>query len=477
MNRQLAIILLALTSLSTATVGDAADSATHAARATSWELSPYRIHLAMYVEPSPRLNPTMEKEWTKQLVATATVAMGGPCQIAVNDRLLAHRQRMLVELSNIAPPTTKGFVEDLQPETLPDKFLFVAVQDVDGDVRIVAREYDVACRVWNVPVARRVSQVSQVPREAVLAMQAAFAPLARIETVERDVVTLKFKAASLPKRDGSLSPLDHGVVFRPVILQLTANLQPKSAKLVPWTYLTPLPGAAGKSGEQQATFRAKLHSGLKGDFLPAYHPLQPRLALGIARSEMPTQLRLVDAADETVPLEGYEVLTEEIEEGTTSGKRENVGVTNRQGELAIPASDAILRRLIVTHGGHAVFSIPFVAGLQQEWKVPLPSDRRRLELAATVAEFHDELVDLVAKQAVLALRLQAGIAKQDLGLVGALSTELKNSATNSKLEARLQELKKSVGSADEATQEQLRPALAQADETFKQMKSLLEKLP
>jgi hypothetical protein len=444
--------------------------------ATSWELSPQRVQLTVYVDPSPRLSPSLEADLPRKLAAQASVVLGGPYQFSANNQLAALKSRMLIELPRPESPNDK-LLADKVPQKAADKLLFMVAQEQQGAVTVTAREYDQTCRVWNVPVTRRLQQANQVEAEALSALVAALAPLGRIDSEDSSLqdkgfVRLKLKGSRLPKRDGTLLVVDEHTVLRPIVVRQDANGATQSATIIPSTFL--VPASEGAGGSSSGSLRYQLHSGLRDNLLPAYHPHQPRLALGVVKSELPTRLKLVDAADESVPLEGYDVLTQSLA-GDTSAPPNKVGSTDRRGELNLPGMG--LSRLIIARGDEHLMSTLVMGGLQAELQVSIPSDRRRLELSAELAEFQDELVDLAARQAVTALRLQEGLKKADIALVGKLSEELKNALTNHRLEPRLAEVKKSLASADEATRQRLQPQITQAEQVLEQLRAVVEKLP
>ncbi|WP_425613761.1 hypothetical protein NA78x_003601 [Anatilimnocola sp. NA78] len=441
----------------------AADDSASSSPNTSWELTPYRLQLTVFVEPSARLLPALAADLQAQLIAATNTTMGGPWQVTANDKLASLRSQLLVSLSDLEAPPLK-----LNADTSADKLLFVAISEQAGKLQVCAREWDVACQAWNSPVTRTTSQVSRLPAESLQALLAAFGPLARLEAIDKDNVTLKLRAGSIPCRDGSYLTGSSISAFRPFVLSRSAE-QPVTAgtaTLVPWTYITPLPIAAGTT---RAQFRGKVHTSLGGQFFPEYHPRQLRVALGVAQGTMPTIVHVVDDSEAKRPLEGYDVFTQPLGGTSAVAEQLRLGVTNRAGELALPTTVVGLQRITIKHGSEELTSIPLIPGSQGRLQLTLPSDRKRLELAAAIAEFNDDLLDQVAKQAILAVQMKEALLKGDLTAIGKVAAELQSQRGKDKLSARLAQLAQSVATADEATRRRLEPQLAETKQALQQL--------
>ncbi|QDU28188.1 hypothetical protein ETAA8_32880 [Anatilimnocola aggregata] len=436
--------------------------------ATSWELTPYHIQLAVFVEPSARLLPNVEAALQAQLIAQANATLGGPWQVSAADKFAALRSHLLLTLIDVDALPLQFPAND---KSGPDKVLLVTVREQGGKIDICAREWDVTCQAWNVPVVRTTQQVGRLPAEASAAIVAAFAPLARIDAVDQDKVTLKLKAGNIPRRDGTYLTIGSTPAFRPFILARAGEQQAPSgtAVLVPWTYLAPQMSTVVTTGTKRANFRAKLHTGLRGTILPEYHPRQVRLALGISQGSAVTTVKLVDEATSAQPLEGYEVIAQALATSNVSAEKPRLGASDRNGELIIPPTTTGLQRLTVKHGGEELVSVPFIAGLQSRLQLALASDRRRLELAAALAELNDDLLDLVAKQGILALQMKEALLKRDFTQMGSVAAELKAVGRKDRYSARLAEITRSVAGADEATRRKLEPQVAEAKRAIEQL--------
>ncbi len=439
----------------------------------TWELRPYRIELCVVVEPSARLPAQFENDLSRQLTAQTQAAQGGPWQVTANQKLADPRHRLLRELPVNDPPTA------IEADKQIDKLIFVAIREQAGQFQITAREWDVVTRLWNVPITRTTAQPGRLAAEGLIAVLDAFGPLARIDAVAEGAVTLCLRAGALPRRDGTFLSVDRDAVFRPVLLQADkqGTPQPATAQVIPWTYLIPaaLP-TTSSSNLNRAVFKCSRPTALDGEMIPSYHPLQPRLAVGLARSIAPIRLQVVDADSPNLPLEGYEVRSRAAVLPVTA-KLEPHGLTRRDGRLEIPAGDGGLRWVGILHGGEPLAVRPIVAGLHGELKIFVKSDRRRLELAAALVELNDDLLDFAGRLTILGTRVQAAVAKRDVTQIGRLSQETRALAANNPFPARVTELERQIAATDEGTRNRLAPALDQAKATLATLKAAQDKLP
>lgn len=443
-----------------------------APKAIAWELQPYRIELCVIVEPSPRLPAGYEADLATQLTAQCQAANGGPWQVASNQKPAAHRTRLLRELPIPDPPAA------LEASPGIDKVILVSLRERNGQFQMVAREWDAIARLWNVPVIRSVAQNGGLAAEALSAVQAAFGQLALIDQHDANSTTIRLRASAVPRRDGSYFSADRDAVFRPFLVQTDKQGQPQPATstVVPSVFLTPVttPGAISTSAGKGTTIKCLANRVLTGDYIPAYHPLQLRLAVGLAKSTEPIRVRVVDVDDPKQPLEGYEIRTRPLA-SAAGANTDRQGTTNRQGEFVLKPTTPLW--ISVSQGGEPLQSRPVVPGLQSELVIPIKNDRQRLELAASVAELNDDLLDTLSRQVILDLRAAEALKKRDISLAARLSTELKNNGSNPQLPARLAELEKQSASLEPVAREQLKPALDQAKTSLERLKETIAKLP
>ncbi|MHC4176453.1 MAG: hypothetical protein ACYSWU_03045, partial [Planctomycetota bacterium] len=186
--------------------------------------------------------------------------------------------------------------------------MLLAVSQTTDGFRVTARELDVPTQIWSASVGRRAWQAGKLRDAALEAIFATFAPLARIESVDKQQVMLRPKAAALPLRDEQLLAVEPGDVFLPVIRfqDYQGNL-PKDRQgnvirpqPVPWTFCTVQQITPGR-------FRCRLDTGLRSPLSGRRRRRFQQLALAVIPPRRPSTLTLRSPSEPKRALAGYEV--------------------------------------------------------------------------------------------------------------------------------------------------------------------------
>lgn len=408
----------------------------------SWELSPYRIHLLVAVEPGGTLPPRLADELPADVAAQSIVAAGGAWRVTAAGSSGDLHGAMLSDIANVA-------AGDLPAEALGgDKVMLLAVRELPGGYRVAARELDVATGLWNSVVIRDVPQSGHLGLVALRAVLAAFAPLGRIESVQAGMAKLKLRGGALVGSGRGQPLVSAGAVFRAVLLASDSQgkLQKGSAQPIDWTLLV-----ATSATAQAASCR--IETGLAPEAIPPYHPQRPRWALGVTPPGGSTRLRLVAAGSEDAPLEGCQVLA--VDGDSPAG--ELIGRSDASGRVSVPSAGSAVRTLVVRRGRQHLARVPLVPGLAREVSLTLPDDRPRLAIEAALAEIEDGLIDEIARREALVARAKLAIAASDTATADALKKQLGGVAGADPLAARLDQAERAVKSADAAVQSALQP--------------------
>lgn len=438
----LALLLAAATS----TVLGFADPLVAAEKGTSWELTPYRILLLIAAEPAASAPRLLADDLAASLPARAAAVVGGSWQLEAAVVPAELRQALIDGLGNVT-------ADRLPAEaSTHDKVILLTLAGTDTGMRIQARELDVPSGLWNSVVTREVAQPEQVAGAAWQTVLVAFAPVARIDAVEKGTATLRLRAGAIARRDRGLAALPSGTVLRPVLVTLdeAGTPQAKSAQLIDWTLLT-----VTSSGGASATCR--VDTGLAGEPIPGYHPRRMRLAVGVSPSAGSTRLALVSRSSGAAPLEGIEVLAADPAAGADA-RGQSLGLSDLAGVVVVPPGSAAMRMLDIRQGAQTLARVPIVPGLDAEIRLALADNRERLAIEAALTEAEDALVDLAARRQALAARIKlarkAGEANAD-----ALLPKLKALAGVESQQAPLSRAEKAIQSADPAAQALLQPKL------------------
>ncbi len=418
----------------------------------AWELRPYRIQALFAIDGDEQLPAHVQSELPVYLKERGAAIVGGTwkLEVAAAPAELAHA--IVHDIGSVTqkmlPATAQQF----------DKVILLGLEAADGGFRIRAREFDVVTGLWNATISSDARQADYLPQAALRAMLTAFAPLARIEKIDGETVTLKLRASALLPRSQKQA-LASGTVFRPVLLECNAQgtIAPGKAELVDWTYLTAAEISSG-------IVKCRVQSGLSGDPLPDYHPLRQRWAIGISPTSAATRLRLVSREGGAESLEGLEVLAEETPAAV-------IGRTDRRGEVSIPSGTQTVRTIVVRHGDEVLARLLLVPGLTSELTVPVSFDRQRVQLDAAWQQLADELLDATARRAVLAALLRAAEEAKQSDEAAKLRQQLTAAANVEPFLASLDRLEQSVQSASADTKRRLKPKVGELRKGIDRLKS------
>ncbi len=412
----------------------------------SWELSPYGVSVIVAVDPGLPLAPSALADLPQQAAAPLAAALGAAGRVESAAATPELRTAMLADLLSVT-------AADIPTERLAgDKVLLLAVKSNDEGLTIAARELDLTTGLWNTAIVHENVHPEQVVLTAARSVLAAFAPLGRIETGEGTTATLKL-------RGGVLLPASHGLpggagtVYRPLFAKsdTRGKLAAGSSQPIPWTYLT----ATSASGGDVS---CRIDTGLAAGAIPPFHPQQPRLALAIAPPRGSTTLALVAAGEGAAPLEGLDLLTQPAGlPGGGSWKR--VGTSDARGRVNVPAGESVVQMLLVRQGERALARVPIVAGLAEEVSLALADDSQRIELEQSLAELHDELVDLAARREALIARAKKAKEANEASVLVKLTGQITALPDTSALAARYEQVAANVGAAEAGAKAALQPQL------------------
>lgn len=436
----------------------------------SWELTPYRVHLSLHVDSTTKLSPAFAQSFTADVTARLKAAVGGAWNLTVEpaggDHAHAAAGKAKAKTPDQQKPAVTGEPSDYRGG---DKALSLTASRTQQGFRLQASELDELTGLRNAPVARECSGADALAREATSALLAAFAPLARIESVQGNAARLRLKAAALYPRETAQALAAPGMAFRPVLMKSDSRgkLATRSAEVIPWTYLVPT-GTAGGSTSQRID--CNMVTGLEGSVLPDYHPHRQRLALGVARSSGSTKLKIVTNDGKNTPQEGYEVIEETTTDDGQSTVTVRVGASGTDGSVVVPPGSEAVRMLVVRHGDIALARLPLAPGLANEVTLPLPPAGRRVAIATALAGLEDDLVDRLARQEVFGQRIAAATTDGDTAAADKLRGELRNLPGATAFTARLAEQETALADADATAQKLLTPKVATLKKVIESLK-------
>ncbi len=405
---------------------------------TVWELTPYRVQALLAFQTAPELTPALQDDLVSGLAARidALVAPAWNATVAAAPRVLC--------------PTLIAHFEAATVESLPkesltfDKVMLLAVRRGPAGYLVQSRELDVRTRTWNRSVQVAAGQPAKLRDAAFRALCLAFAPLARVENVDRKAVAMRLRAAALPPRDKSLVWVHPGSVFQPVLRRNDYDGNLRGVLPVPWTFLV-------VDQVLQAQLKCTMHTGLPGPLSTRSRGRIEQLAVALIPPKTATRLLLQSRTEPRQPLPGYDVF-----EQSPDGKSLSfLGRSDRRGIITIVPTAQTVRVLLVKHGGEMLARLPVVPGWPANLAASIPNDDQRLAAEQAITEFQEMLVDLVTRRELLLARARVAIKAARFDQVETLINDLHMLESREQLERRLNQLQSRIISNDAAVQRKI----------------------
>jgi len=324
--------------------------------------------------------------------------------------------------------------------------IFLTVTPAAIGYRVTAREFDVYTRLFSTPVFRPLHQLGKLRDVALDAILEAFAPLARIESVEGKQVVLRLKATGLPFRDKQLALVEPGDVFRPVIRYNDRDGNPRRVMPIPWTFCTVQESDAAQS--TSGRFDCKLYTGLRSPLSGRRRGRVEQLALAVVPPRRPSTLTLQSRSAPGEPLAGYDVYAHPPDSKTTV----LLGRTDRRGRVGVPPASHPLRVLLVRNGSETLARLPMIPGIEPEIVAQIANDDQRLQAEGFIVSLQEELVDLVTHRQVLITLAKARIGEGKLDEAKDLLDELQRLPTRADFSHRLAQRQRNLRAADSTVQ-------------------------
>ena len=413
---------------------------TTASGQTTWERTPYRIHVILALAQVPDLGPRIESDLLTGLIEQSESVMGPAWDLQAQTAPPPMRHRILQSITSLD-------VGDLDPELFKhDKIIVISVRMTPDRFKIVAREFDCPTRRWELPVIGEARQPTRLREELFRTLLASFAPLARIEINAQRQIVLKPRAADMPIRDPSITWFHKGDVFQPIIRRNHRDGNPRENGIqpLPWAFLV----VQEVSGSQ---ITCKLHRGTRQSLRVRRRGRVQQFALAVKTPATSTQLLLRARTDPDLPLSGYDVYAR----GPDADQSDWIGRTDHQGALEISPDAYPLRILYVKNGDQLLARLPLVPGLTPSVVAAIADDTVRLETEGFLTGLQEDLIDLVARREILIARIHHRLDADDtMGAAEQLET-LKRLPTREQFLQTIAQWQTQSVSKDPAVQSQL----------------------
>jgi hypothetical protein len=105
-------------------------------------------------------------------------------------------------------------------------------------------------------------------------------------------------------------------------------------------------------------------------------------------------------------LAGYEVFR-----AGPNGASDRIGVTDRDGQIEIPPTNETVSMLLLRSDGQVLAKVPVVSGGSDVQQTPIADNVTRLQAQAEAQVVREELIDLVARRAIMMGRVKSMLKK------------------------------------------------------------------
>ena len=403
---------------------------------TPMELQPYRVRISVAFDEHPSLTVRARQETLAELTAWVDRTFGEMwvATIEENHWLTPENEE---GLSRLTWPLIDAQLADKEL----DKAFVISVSGNGSVLRVCGREWDRMTQQLSVRQERIVGDRRALTNELGIVIRNLFRPLVLVESAESGVCRVRVRAGEFPTGDPSVEQLAKGNYFQPLLQYFNKDREVTQVQFVPWSFLLVESSDRGR-GE------CSIHSGLQKPIRKNSKRVET-WAIGVRPAFNETRFRITPHNNPTKPLIGYQVNVYERdmvpapqpppgaakpaeskksdEEGAVEEPKKPAGpqmvvqfnkvlelVTDRRGRVIVPLNpEKPLIWLYVSSGGNLLGRFPFIPGVSQSTTAELPDDSMRLQIESQLELLRSELIDSVARRALLNARAKGAAKASD----------------------------------------------------------------
>lgn len=416
------------------------------------ELQPYRIRISVAFGEDPLLTAHTRQEVLAELATWVDRSYGAMWVAAIEENhwLAPENEEGLSRL-------TWASLETQLADKELDKAFLLCVSGQGSVLRVCGREWDRMTQQLSVRQERIVADRRALTAELGVVLRDLFRPLVLVESAETGTCRVRARAGEFPAADPSVEQLAKGNFFQPIMRFFNKEREVTQIQQIPWTYLLVESSERGR-GE------CSIHTGLRSPIGKNSKRLE-YWAIGVRPAFTETRIRVTPHNNPTKPLIGYQVNVYERQmvpapppaaeatkpaEAKEASKSESdksdsdeepqkpAGpqfvaqfnkvlelVTDRRGRVTVPLNpEKPLIWLYVSSGGNLLGRFPFVPGIAPSITAELPDDSLRLQIESRLELLRAELIDSVARRALLIARAKGAAKTGDWTRFNETLTEL-----------------------------------------------------
>lgn len=408
------------------------------------ELQPYRVRISVAFEEHPSLTARVRQDVLSELTAWVDRTFGDMWIASIDE----NRWLSPSNEEGLSRLTWASLETQLADKEL-DKAFVLCVSGNGSALHAAGREWDRMTQQLSVRQERIVADRRALTSELGVVLRNLFRPLVLIESADTGSCRVRVRAGEFPAADPSAEQLAKGNFFQPLQRFFNKDREVTQVQQIPWSYLLVESSDRGR-GE------CSLHTGLRSPIGKNSKRVE-YWAIGVRPAFAETRFRITPHNNPTKPLIGYQVniyerqmvpapqapadaakpaddqkpapaakdaesksdKAESSEEPQKPAGPQFVAqfnkvlelVTDRRGRVTVPLNpEKPLIWLYVSSGGNLLGRFPFIPGIAQATTAELPDDSLRLQIESQLELLRAELIDSVARRALLVARAK-GAAK------------------------------------------------------------------
>ncbi len=385
------------------------------------ELRPYQIQISIAFGHSPELNAGFRDGIFRDVADASRRLLGQMWILDVSENrwLFPRNQTGLGRLS------AEKLRDRYQEKTIDKVFLFVVDSDGSG-LQISGREWDKSTQSISPLVKRWIYDRRALGAEVFAMSQELFRPISEIDDVDEQDVFVRVRAGEYLPADPDAAQLKPQDLLQPYMRYLDRKLVLQKVQMMPWSYLVV---QKTNRGRIECQFKTGLRNPLGGKSRRRVEVFASRLNRIADR----TRLKLMPTSNVSRPLYGYSVSiapkhpremakpaepagNQAAKDGESAkdnggGKRKQDDpaamqytrlLSDRSGrvEIKVDEKNSVVW-LYVRSGKNLLAILPFAPGIAAEEIMKLPDDALRLGVEGSLALLEAELIDTVARRALL----------------------------------------------------------------------------
>ncbi len=410
-------------------------AAEEAAEPLPLELDPYRVSILVGFDHDAGFSSKSRQQILNQLRQRCRSYWGRMCetQIGQNPRLFPATTTTL-ERVELTPDA-----EEAQDQ---DKVFLLTVEADGAAYRVSGKVYDVIARETSPVMTAQSFRREDIADDLFATISGLFEPIIEIGDFDRETVKLTARAGEILPPDPDQLQLKPGGLLRPFYRFFSREGEVLRVQTIPWTYFA-------VTETDRARAKCRLSSGLRVPLTTRRRRTVKAMAVGIRPRFENSKLKLVAQSIEQQSLPGINV---SILTGGDDDKPPKTLMSDRDGIVTISTSDApeLPMILAVRSGTSVLAKMPFVPGLAPETSVFLPDDSIRLKVEGQLAVLESEIIDVVAKIAVLKARTKFFMKKNDWEQIDEQLARVDELAQPNLLRTRLTVIRENAVQAAEA---------------------------